>query len=31
MDHPNIAMVLEGGLLDRRSYFVMELVKGVPV
>ena len=31
MDHPNIAKVLDGGLHDHRPYFVMELVKGVPI
>ncbi len=32
MDHPNIAKVLDGGVTDdRRPYFVMELVKGVPI
>jgi serine/threonine protein kinase/tetratricopeptide (TPR) repeat protein len=32
MDHPNIARVLDAGAMpDGRPYFVMELVKGVPV
>jgi serine/threonine-protein kinase len=32
MDHPNIAKVLDGGeTAGRRPYFVMELVKGVPI
>src|SRR5262249_26981477 len=32
MDHPNIAKVLEAGTADGgRPYFVMELVKGVPL
>jgi serine/threonine protein kinase len=32
MDHPNIAKVLDAGTTaDGRPYFVMELVKGVPV
>ena len=32
MDHPNIAKVLDAGATDRgRPYFVMELVKGLPV
>jgi serine/threonine protein kinase/tetratricopeptide (TPR) repeat protein len=32
MDHPNIATVLDGGTTDSgRPYFVMELVKGVPI
>ncbi len=32
MDHPNIARVLDGGTTDTgRPYFVMELVKGVPI
>ena len=31
MDHPNIAKVLDGGLHEHRPYFVMELVKGVPI
>ncbi len=32
MDHTNIATILDAGVDDRgRPYFVMELVKGVPV
>ena len=32
MDHPNIAKVFDGGMTDSgRPYFVMELVKGVPI
>ncbi|MGD9263872.1 MAG: serine/threonine-protein kinase [Methyloceanibacter sp.] len=32
MDHPNIARVLDGGTTETgRPYFVMELVKGVPL
>ena len=32
MDHPNIAKVLDGGLTpDGRPFFVMELVKGLPI
>ncbi len=32
MDHPNIAKVLDGGATESgRPYFVMELVKGVPI
>ena len=32
MDHPNIARVLDAGSTDSgRPYFVMELVKGVPI
>src|SRR5438067_1757790 len=32
MDHPNIARVFDGGATESgRPYFVMELVKGVPV
>ncbi|MGI9516438.1 MAG: protein kinase domain-containing protein [Pirellulaceae bacterium] len=31
MDHPNIARVLDGGTTDGRPYFVMELVRGVPI
>ena len=32
MDHPNIAKVLDAGTTDTgRPYFVMELVKGMPV
>ena len=32
MDHPNIAKVLDAGATDRgRPFFVMELVKGIPV
>src|SRR5947199_6498692 len=32
MDHPNIAKVLDAGATDAgRPYFVMELVKGVPI
>ncbi len=32
MDHPNIAKVLDAGTTDAgRPYFVMELIKGVPI
>ncbi|MBX7103549.1 MAG: serine/threonine-protein kinase [Gemmataceae bacterium] len=32
MDHPNIARVLDGGMTDdRRPYFVMEMVNGLPL
>jgi serine/threonine protein kinase/tetratricopeptide (TPR) repeat protein len=31
MDHPNIAKVLDAGTTSDRPYFVMELVKGVPI
>jgi serine/threonine protein kinase len=32
MEHPNIAKVLDGGLTqDHRPFFVMDLVKGVPI
>jgi len=32
MDHPNIATVFDGGATDTgRPYFVMELVKGIPI
>ncbi|MFO0935553.1 MAG: serine/threonine-protein kinase [Gemmataceae bacterium] len=32
MDHPNIAKILDGGVSETGSpYFVMELVKGVPI
>src|SRR6185369_14452983 len=32
MDHPSIAKVLDGGATDSgRPYFVMELVKGIPI
>src|SRR6516162_8219386 len=32
MDHPNIAKVLDAGTTDSgRHYFIMELVKGVPI
>jgi serine/threonine protein kinase len=32
MDHPNIAKVLDGGSTDSgRPYFVMELVRGIPI
>jgi len=32
MEHPNIAKVLDGGATaDGRPYFVMELVKGIPI
>src|SRR5271166_3734282 len=32
MDHPNIARVLDAGTTESgRPYFVMELVKGVPI
>jgi WD40 repeat protein/serine/threonine protein kinase len=31
MDHPNIARVLDGGETAGRPYFVMELVRGIPI
>jgi WD40 repeat protein/serine/threonine protein kinase len=32
MDHPNIARIFDGGTTDSgRPYFVMELVKGIPI
>ena len=32
MDHPNIAHILDGGVTESgRPYFVMELVKGLPI
>jgi serine/threonine protein kinase len=32
MDHPNIARIYDGGTTDTgRPYFVMELVRGIPV
>ncbi len=32
MDHPGIAKVLDGGMTERgRPYFVMELVRGLPI
>jgi WD40 repeat protein/serine/threonine protein kinase len=31
MDHQNIAKVFDGGIHEGRPYFVMELVKGVPI
>src|SRR5262245_48473350 len=32
MDHPNVARVLDGGVTESgRPYFVMDLVKGIPV
>jgi serine/threonine protein kinase len=32
LDHPNIARVLDGGVTERgHPYFVMELIKGVPL
>jgi serine/threonine protein kinase/tetratricopeptide (TPR) repeat protein len=31
MDHPNIARVFDGGTTAGRPYFVMELVRGLPV
>ena len=32
MDHPNIARIFDGGMTDSgRPYFVMELVKGLPI
>src|SRR5262245_51378463 len=31
MDHPNIAKVLDAGVADGIPYFVMELIKGVPI
>ena len=32
MDHPNIARVFDGGVTDTgRPYFVMELVRGIPL
>jgi len=30
MDHPNIAKIFDAGV-DQRPYFVMELIKGVPI
>jgi serine/threonine protein kinase/tetratricopeptide (TPR) repeat protein len=32
MDHPNIARIIDGGTTDSgRPYFIMELVRGVPI
>jgi serine/threonine protein kinase/Flp pilus assembly protein TadD len=31
MDHPNIAKILDAGQTSGRPYFVMDLVKGVPI
>jgi non-specific serine/threonine protein kinase/serine/threonine-protein kinase len=31
MNHPNIARILEAGMVDGRPYFVMEHVAGVPI
>lgn len=31
MDHPNIAKVYDAGVADGMPYFVMELIKGVPI
>ena len=31
MDHPNIAKVFDGGAHNGRPYFVMELVRGLPI
>src|SRR5208283_5367328 len=32
MDHPNIAKVFDAGVADTgRAYFVMELVRGIPI
>jgi tetratricopeptide (TPR) repeat protein/tRNA A-37 threonylcarbamoyl transferase component Bud32 len=31
MEHPNIAKVLDAGVAEGRPYFVMELIKGVPI
>ena len=32
MDHPNIARVVDAGTTDQgRPYFVMELIRGVPI
>ncbi len=31
MDHPNIAKVLDAGVSQGTPYFVMELIKGVPI
>jgi eukaryotic-like serine/threonine-protein kinase len=31
MDHPNIAKFLDAGLTGDRPFFVMELIKGVPI
>lgn len=32
MDHPNVAKVLDGGMSeDGRPYFVMELIRGIPI
>ena len=31
MDHPNIAKVFDAGVFENTPYFVMELIKGVPI
>ena len=31
MEHPNIARVLDAGTTNSRPYFVMELVRGIPI
>src|SRR5262249_23218012 len=31
MDHPNIAQIFDGGVTTGRPYFVMELVRGIPI
>ena len=31
MDHPNIAKFVDAGLADGQPYFVMELIKGLPI
>jgi eukaryotic-like serine/threonine-protein kinase len=31
MDHPNIAKVYDAGVADNTPYFVMELIKGLPI
>jgi WD40 repeat protein len=31
MDHPNIAKVLDAGVAGGRPYFVMEVIRGVPI
>jgi tRNA A-37 threonylcarbamoyl transferase component Bud32/tetratricopeptide (TPR) repeat protein len=31
LDHPHIVRLLDGGVVDRQRYFVMEFVRGMPI